>query len=49
MPTIYIETSIVSYLRQRPNTQVVTSSHVLFFRATRFSTHFTSRLRLIIG
>jgi predicted nucleic acid-binding protein len=26
MPTIYIETSIVSYLRQRPSTQVVTAA-----------------------
>ncbi len=26
MPTLYIETSIVSYLRQRPSTQVVTAA-----------------------
>ncbi|MFN0196299.1 MAG: type II toxin-antitoxin system VapC family toxin [Planctomycetaceae bacterium] len=29
MPTVYIETSIVSYLRQRPSTQVVTAARQL--------------------
>jgi hypothetical protein len=29
MDTVYIETSIISYLRQRPSTQVVTAAHQL--------------------
>ena len=29
MDTVYIETSIVSYLRQKPSTQVITSARQL--------------------
>ena len=32
MPTVYIETSIVSYLRQRPSSQVVMAAHQLLTR-----------------
>ena len=32
MPTVYIETSIVSYLRQRPSSQVVMAAHQFLTR-----------------
>jgi len=32
MPTLYIETSIVSYLRQRPSTRIVTAARQVLTR-----------------
>jgi hypothetical protein len=32
MPTLYLETSIVSYLRQQPSTQVIAAARQLLTR-----------------